>query len=59
MYKRSSNNWSLFFDLSNKLNNMKNLQKINYDFTPYTVRSLDMFTDGTSEDYVIYVVCFP
>ena len=49
----------MFFDLSNQLNNMKNVKLINSDWTPYTIKSIDMFFDGASDSYIIYVACAP
>ena len=51
--------WFMFFDLSNINNNMKNIKLINSDWTPYIIKSLDMFYDGTTDNYVIYIACVP
>jgi hypothetical protein len=51
--------FTLFFELSNTLNNMKDISKINKDFTLYTIVSFDLLFDGSSESYLTFVITKP
>lgn len=49
----------MFFELSNNLNNMKDISLINTDYTLYTAVSFDMILDGGSNNYYCFVVTKP
>jgi hypothetical protein len=49
----------LFFELSNSLNNLKDISEINTEFTNYTIQSFDMILDGGNDCYLTFVVTKP